>query len=168
MPKLCQYCAIHNNTLQYSPKICLFCFSSCLFLHSSMKTSPQKEKCARGPSSELISNRKWTRSAMSGVAAWGTEVQLLRHVTFLSTLHLLLAAEGNRQRIELPQLRLNLPFNSPLCMLEDWPSTASHPPTLASGLRRRSVPVYSRRSHHHTAHTAALILWGIIHLFGAS
>lgn len=51
--------------------------------------------------------------------ALGKEVQLLHHVAFFSTLHLLLAAEGNQQRIEPLQLRLNLPFNSPLCMLED-------------------------------------------------
>lgn len=51
--------------------------------------------------------------------ALGKEAQLLYHVTFFPILHLLLAAETNQQRIELLQLSLNLPFNSPLFMLED-------------------------------------------------
>ena len=54
--------------------------------------------------------------------ARGEEVQLLHRVTFFfqpPPPSLFLAAEGNQRRIELLQLRPNLPFNNPLCMLED-------------------------------------------------
>lgn len=87
---------------------------------------------------------------LSEVIALGKAVQLLHHVTYFSTLHLHLAAEGNQQRIELLQLMLNLPSNSPLCMLEDWPSAASHPPTLPSGWEASrfilSAPSITQRS----------------------